>query len=112
MRLYTYQAELVKVVRADTIDLKIDLGFKLFFTVRFSLARIDAEDDRGIAYVTDLLTNALEPLFVQSIKPDPYGYACWVGELYIGDFLDDGKTWDGINVNDELVKAGYCNYRH
>ncbi len=110
MKLYTYQAELVRVVRPDTVDLKVDLGFNLFYIVRFSLARIDSDDDRGNLFLHDLLSNALEPLYVQSIKTDQYGR--WVGELYVGSFLDDGRTWDGRNVNDQIVENGYAEYRH
>jgi len=109
VKLYTYQASLVRVRRADTIDLTNDLGFSLFYTVRFSLARIDADDDRGVKFVADLLGTALDPLFVQSIKSDQYGR--WVGELYIGSFLDGDNTFDGINVNDQIVRAGYAEYR-
>ena len=110
MKLYRYRAELVEVLDGDTVDLRVDLGFSLYYTVRFRLARIDVTkraDDRVVKYLDDLLRNALEPIYVQSDKANKYGR--WLGEIYIGSFNDEGK-FDGYSVNDALVTNQYATY--
>lgn len=112
VKLYRYRAELVDVVDGDTVDLRVDLGFSLYYTVRFRLARIDVTrrtDDRVIKYLDDLLRNSLESIYVQSDKADTYGR--WLGEIYIGSFNDDEK-FDGYSVNDALVTNRYAKYVH
>jgi len=44
---FYYGANLVKVIDGDTIDVSIDLGFKISQEVRLRLARIDAPEKRG-----------------------------------------------------------------
>ena len=118
MNPYTYKAELGRVVDGDTVDLVVDLGYSLYYRVRFRLARIDAPEVRGSerpdglkakAYLHDLLSGTLESIYVQSEKTGKWGR--WIGELYIGSILDDGK-FDGYSVSDKLVENGYAEYRN
>jgi len=44
--MYEYEAELVRVVDADTVDVIIDIGFSVFVKKRVRLYGIDAYESR------------------------------------------------------------------
>lgn len=102
---YSYRAILVKVIDADTVDLKLDLGFYMNTIQRFRLARINApeirsknkkEKAKGLEakqFVLDTLTKA-KAITAVSIKTEKYGR--WLLELFA----------DAVNVNDLLVAKG------
>ena len=46
--LYTYQAKLIKVVDGDTLDLEVDLGFKVSIKIRARLQGIDTPEIWGV----------------------------------------------------------------
>lgn len=96
--MYSYTAELVRVLDGDTVELKVDCGFKISYVDKFRLAHIDAPE-RG-KEATDALTTILKSvseLRVETIKPDKYGR--WLVIIY----LPSGNT-----VNDWMVHEGYA----
>jgi micrococcal nuclease len=82
--IYIYQAELIRVVDGDTVDLIIDLGFDTSRKERFRLYGIDAPEMRtkegkeAKAWLWEVL-QPLETIYVQTIqlstkaKRDKYG---------------------------------------
>ena len=45
---YTYDARLVRIVDGDTLDLLVDLGFRVFVKVRVRLYGIDTPETYGV----------------------------------------------------------------
>lgn len=107
--MYHYEATVVRVVDGDTIDLKVDLGFRCNFTDRFRLANIDAPE-RGQTGWSESKT-ALEGMLPVGSKihivtehprmRDPRdGFGRWIATL----FVDSEAT----SVNDQMVGLGYA----
>lgn len=101
--MYEYEAEVVKIVDADTVDLSVDLGFKVYHTIRVRLAGIDAPErftDEG-KEATAWLTNYMPigtRLIVQTKKDKAGKYGRYIATLIL----------DGTSVNEKLVKAGHA----
>jgi micrococcal nuclease len=48
MHLFVYKAELVRIVDGDTIDLRVDLGFRTYKRVRVRLQEVDTPEIYGV----------------------------------------------------------------
>ncbi len=103
--LYRYQAKVLRVVDGDTIDCRVELGFRVQQEIRFRLAEIDAPEIRGkkaaAAGVVSMewLENRLSPfefIYVVSEKTGKYGR--WLAHIY--------TTPDGPSVNREMIEKG------
>lgn len=74
---YLYECTVLKVVDGDTMDLTIDLGFKIYREDRFRLARINApelrtEEGKQLkTLLAEKYTGAT--VFVETHKSDIYG---------------------------------------
>jgi micrococcal nuclease len=113
--MFTYKAEVVKIVDGDTIDVDIDLGFKTWSrNIRLRLNRIDAyetrlykgtteeEKQKGLlakAEVESMCLKAPDKVVIKTTKQGKYGR--WIAEVII----------DGENLSDKLVELGYAVYR-
>lgn len=101
-------AVVARVVDGDTIDVQIDLGFHVFTTQRFRLARINApEMNTEQGKVSKLwLSSILEgkPCRLVSKKIDSYGR--YIAEIYLLNIKDTEYC-----VNDDLVVKGYASYQ-
>jgi len=85
---FVYDAEVIKVVDGDTLDLKIDFGFKIYHEDRFRLKGINAPEIRGKErpkglkvkeYVKNLIEGKM--IVVETFKKGKYGrYIC---EIYL-----------------------------
>lgn len=95
--MYTYKAQVLNVVDGDTIDVIIDLGFKLTMQQRLRLARVDTPErgregyDEAKSFVQSMVGNKL--VTVQTKKVSKWGY-------YLAEVHDDL----GKNLSDELLK--------
>jgi micrococcal nuclease len=102
--MYKYQANLIKVIDGDTVDLSVDLGFYIFAKIRFRLAYINTPERGQEGFkeasnrLTELLTN--QSIIVESSKSDKYGR--WLGTLYVND----------ININNVLLNERYAKEYH
>lgn len=119
--MYTYKAEVIKVVDGDTIDVDIDLGFGTWQrNVRLRLNRIDAYETRlykgtteaekqlglaGKEYVRQLCDDNPTQVTVTTTEKGKYGR--WIAEVMVRRHTDDIS----INISDELVKLGYAVYK-
>ena len=99
---YEYKAIVENVVDGDTIDLAIDLGFKIQTRQRVRLARIDTPERFQGNYQTakDFVKNAVlgKSVTIKTEKVSKWGY-------YLAEIMFDGK-----NLNDELFNAGLAKY--
>ena len=107
--MYEYEAELVRVVDADTVDVIIDIGFSVFVKKRVRLYGIDAYESRtrdkeekkkGLAAkarLIELLKKNGNHLILISHELGKYGRV--LGEI----LLDDDR-----NVNDILIEEKHA----
>ncbi len=105
MELYTYEAKANRVVDGDTIDMSIDLGFKITWRVNCRLAGINAPELSSVvpgvkeaAYrAKSYVESKIQPgdkIRIKSQKLDKYGRA--VVTLFYGkDFSN--------NLNEEMI---------
>ena len=99
--MYNYKAKINRVIDGDTVNLTIDLGFRLTYTANCRLAGINAPEMKGITmakgmaakdYLEDLLGFA--ECTIDSKELDKYGRPVVV-------------IWaNGINVNIKMVTDG------
>lgn len=98
LEMYEYQALVANVVDGDTIDVIVDLGFKIQTRQRLRLARVDTPERNQANYseakefVGDLILNKLVTIKTQKISK--WGY-------YLADVAIDGK-----DVSDSIIAAG------
>lgn len=100
---YLYLGHVTRVIDGDTVDIFVDLGFKVFLEIRFRLARIDTKEMNSKDLTEKMLAIAakaeLETLILDKTvkiltgKGDKYGR--WVCEIW---------TEGGINISDYLLE--------
>lgn len=111
--MYKYSAKLIKVVDGDTIDLSIDLGFKMTTEQRIRLKGIDTpetwrrkkdseEYKKGLAATNFVIKRLEENNNECTVRTDKdtgvYG-------RYIADILLPDSE---ISLNDELIQKGHA----
>jgi len=104
---YRYRATLLRVVDGDTVDLRVDTGFRHFLEDRFRLYGINAPEligtthDAGEAakvHLSELLALDQE-IVVETFKPkDKYGR--WLAVLYVGE--------EAIDINQRMIDDGFA----
>lgn len=107
---WEFDAWVLRVVDADTIDLAIDLGFRVGTEQRIRLSRIDAYEVRGEEREKGLKAKArVEELLpvgahvVLATKQESGGFGRWAGEI----LFDDGSA--GLkNLNNLLLDEGHA----
>ena len=131
--MFTYQAKLIEVIDADTVDLLIDLGFGVHVKERCRLYGIDAPEmpteagKTAKAYLESLIGAATGELFVATRKTtrkpkektDKYGR--YLAVLYGGGnvdmFIHGDQTESSVqrmkaSINFEMVYAGHAKERY
>ena len=109
--LYTYKAEVERVVDADTFLLTIDTGFDNWLDSRVRLRGIDAPEistalgRRAYRYVKKALGN--RPVVIKSYKEEKYGRYL-VDLFYMRKKVADPRqiAKEGIFLNQELLDLG------
>lgn len=100
---YEYKATVENVVDGDTVDLVIDLGFKISTRQRVRLARIDTPErsQPGYAAARDFVRDAVlnKPVLLKTEKVSKWGY-----------YLAEITLQDGRNLSDTLVQAQLAHY--
>lgn len=107
---YNYSAEVVSVYDADTLTLKVDLGFGLTLTEKFRLYGIDAWEMRGVekpegTIARDWLRERLsshEVIYLKSYKDKKGKYGRYLATLYVEE---NGSF---TNLNEQLVVLGHA----
>ena len=105
--MYTYSAEVIKVVDGDTVDLNIDLGFHVKIAKRIRLSLIDAPErftELG-KKSKEFLSNTLPEGSVVTVKTqldrdDKYGRV--LGEIFTQDQIS--------SINKLMIDSGHAEY--
>ena len=103
--MYKYNAQVLKVIDGDTLDLFVDLGFKVGFNTRIRLIGIDTPE-KNFPYgkvVKDYLTNLLEgnKVYLDVTKKDKYGR--YLGMVYLNE--SDNVSVNELLINENMAKA-------
>jgi micrococcal nuclease len=96
--MYNYLATVFNVVDGDTIDVNVDLGFKVYTRQRIRLARIDTPErgQPGFAEAGDFLR---ELVMGKNVELKTYKVSKW------GHFLGD-IVLDGEDINQRMLDEG------
>jgi micrococcal nuclease len=106
--MYEYKGLVTRVVDGDTVDVSIDLGFKIYFKQRFRLLGIDApelrrgneESKMRGREATEWLKNRIlnKAVLIQTEKDRTGKYGRYLCRIIFED----------VNINDEMVKLGHA----
>jgi len=105
--MYNYEAKVTKVIDGDTIDLHVDLGFKVGFNTRIRVIGIDTPEKWHPygkvvkAYLQELLMD--KTVMLDVTKKDKYGR--YLGVIYLNK--DDTQS-----VNDHLIEINMAKAYH
>lgn len=105
--MYQYEAEVLKVIDGDTLDLFIDLGFKVGFNTRIRMIGIDTPEKWHPygkvvkAYLQELLWH--KKVMIDVTKKDKYGR--YLGVVYL-------NKGDEQSVNDHLIEINMAKAYH
>lgn len=101
--MYTYRAQVQRWVDGDTVDLRVDLGFKMWAETRFRLYGIDTPE-RGQTGWAEATAEA------KRLAPE--------GSFVIAETYKDGDKYgrwlalieieDGAVVNQKLIDGGFA----
>lgn len=96
-----YPAQLIEVVDGDTIDLRVDLGFRTYKKVRVRIRGIDTREVYGVSddtrsyeigkkqssFAKEFLENndGRWPLTLQTYKEEKGAYGRWIGDILVDD---------------------------
>jgi len=107
--MYDYKAEIVKVVDGDTVDVIVDLGFRITTHQRLRLKNIDTPELRS--------SNALErehakraKWFVEGLI-DHYGWKCLIRTEKTGKYgrwIAEVEFSDGVMLSEALEENGFA----
>ena len=110
--MYTYQAQVTRVVDGDTIDALVDLGFDIHKSIRIRLVGMNAPESRtrdleekklGLAAKTrliEILQSNENKFVLESQGVGKYGRC--LGELFIT--MDEKETC----INKQLILEGHA----
>lgn len=103
--MYKYNAQVLKVIDGDTLDLFIDLGFKVGFNTRIRMIGIDTPE-KNFPYgkvVKNYLINLLEgkTIYLDVTKKDKYGR--YLGLVYLNE--SDNISVNELLINENMAKA-------
>jgi micrococcal nuclease len=104
--LHHYRATLERIIDGDTIDVMLDLGFKVFTLQRLRLLAIDAPErgQPGHLEATHELAELLnptgrqQPLILHTIKRD--GFGRWLATVWV-----EGSD---TSINDQMIERGHA----
>lgn len=116
MNRFWYGAKVLKVIDGDTIDLNVDLGFKIHHEIRVRLFGVNTPESRtkdlkekelGLKakqFTQDWLTNH-HWVFINTIpdKNDKYGRI--LAKIYSSENISDPKT---ACLNTDIIESGFA----
>ena len=112
--LYKYTARVVRVIDADTIDVDVDLGFRIQSRQRLRLIGIDAPETRGPerreGLIAKRFVRSLLPVGslveVWSKKEDSFGR--WISVVWFDTLLQEDCC---VDLSEYLVTTGHATYK-
>jgi micrococcal nuclease len=113
--MYQYKAKVERIVDGDTIDIVIDLGFKITTNQRIRLAKINTPETFNVKKDSEeyIKGMASKNHVIQRIEANNYEikietdkdtgkYGRYIGMIWLAD--------SDISLNDELVEKGLAEY--
>ena len=113
--MYKYKATVERVVDGDTIDMTIDLGFKITTHQRIRLAKINTPETYNVKKDSEEYKKGMasKEFVIQRIEANNNEviietdklvgkYGRYIGTIYLAD--------SNITLNDELVQKGLAEY--
>ena len=103
--MYKYNAQVIKVIDGDTLDLFIDLGFKIGFNTRIRMIGIDTPEKWHPygkvvkAYLQQILEG--QTIYLDVTKKDKYGR--YLGVVYLNE--SDEVSVNQMLINENMAKA-------
>lgn len=99
-----YQAEILRVVDGDTLDCRVDLGFKVFAKIRCRLVRIDAPElatpeGQRAKELLNAYMNASPKVTIKTHNQDRYGR--WLTDIT----LPDGTNLSDWALNNQIARV-------
>ena len=104
--MYDYKAEVLNVVDGDTIDVRIDCGFRMYRDERLRLMSIDAPEvrrptkeagDAATEYAKEKLLG--QTVIIRTVKDGKDSFGRYLATIY---------TDDGISFNQRMVNDGHA----
>ena len=102
---YTYNAEVLRVIDADTYEVRVDLGFYVHTIIRLRLEDASApeihtmEGKKAKLFVEEAFNAVDNKVIVQTTKSFEQSFARYVAQVWL-----DSET----NFNDYLIRLGYA----
>lgn len=100
---YVYRASVLRIIDADTLDVEVDVGFRMYARMPLRIFGIDAperytqEGASASNYVMTLLGKIPCAVVVKTAKStDKYGR--YLAEVFLGD----------MSLGEELLRAGHA----
>lgn len=98
--MFEYKCKVYYVVDGDTVDVDVDLGFKVYTKQRIRLSGIDTPErgQPGYAEAKLFLTETVldKPITLKTTKASKWGY--FLGEILL----------DGVDVNQLMIDQGFA----
>lgn len=106
---YTYRAKVTRVIDGDTVDVRLDVGFKTHLFKRIRFLGIDTWELRGEEYDSGVLAKArleelieqADEIYVQTIMDGEGKYGRVLGWLWLEN------TGGVISANQILLEEGH-----
>lgn len=103
--MFEYSARLVRIVDADTVELDVDLGFRVSQRMVVRLAHIDAVERRDPRHKAALdwlrfQMSGSSALRIKTQKDSREKYGRYLAEVYYAE--------DEVSINSQMVQAGYA----
>lgn len=113
--MYEYLATPVRVVDGDTVDVAVDLGFRIGMTMRLRLYGINAPEMKtpagapAKAHLADLIESSLVDgrLLIHTQKDRTEKYGRYLATLFAPNGPTD-RDGDPISINDLMVAHGHA----
>lgn len=104
-KLYHYRAKVTNVVDGDTLDLSIDLGFDIQFSLRVRLYGVDTPEKTGATKVAGLAATKFtkdavmgKDVTIETIEDKTEKFGRFLAKVYFGD--------PETCLNDALIASG------
>lgn len=102
---FTFRAKVVRVVDGDTVDMTVDLGFRISQEIRLRLLGINAPERNapGGTEATNYLKLLLpigQQTMIETFKNPTDKYGRWLASIYV----------NGENINDNMISSGHAVY--
>ncbi len=121
--MHIYNATVERWVDADTVDLIVDLGFRMSVRDRFRLYGIDAWEVRGAerekgaeGWVAAVQMAPVGSAVIVETYPEERGkFGRWLCSIWAAGEFPVYRDWEGTlrtmsSINQRLVEAGHAKY--